>query len=143
MAFVFANVGCQGNLKARFNNVWPAGGKDFTLKLGATNTTPAATDTASTYTEATGGGYAAKTLTNGSFTVSITNNIAQAAYAAQTFTFTGALTTNPTIYTYFVVDADGVLVGGESLPAPFTPATNGDNYVNTLVLQQSHGTPTT
>ena len=48
-------------------------------------------------------------------------------YAQQTFTFTGALTGNATIYGYYLVGSiDGVIRWAELLAAPFTPASNGD-----------------
>jgi hypothetical protein len=141
-AQVVCNAGCASALKAYFNNVWPAGGKNLTLKLFATSVTPTATSTAGSFTEAAGGGYAAITpLTNGSWTESNVGGIEQAIYAQQTFTFTGALTTNPVIYGYYIVDADGVLVTAQLLDAPFTPANNGDNVKVTPKVQLSHGTP--
>lgn len=98
--------------------------------LFATNITPAETDTTGTYTEAAGGGYASKTLTGASWTVT-GGNPSTAAYAAQTYTFTGALTTNGTIYGYFVKRATtGDLVLAELFTA-FTPAANGDNIILT------------
>ena len=141
MAIQLADVGAASLLKAYFNNVWPAGGKNLTLKLFATNVTPSDTSTAGSFTEATGGGYAAKTLTNGSWTESNVGGIEQVAYAQQTFGFTGALTTNTTVYGYYIVDADGVLVYAEA-QAPFTPANNGDQITLTPTFQASKGTPT-
>ena len=137
---VLADAGAASLIKAYFNNTWPAGGKSLTLKLFATNVTPTDASTAGSFTEAAGGGYAAKTLTNGSWTESNVGGIEQVAYAAQTFTFTGALTANPTIYGYYVVDADGVLVYAEA-QASFTPANNGDNITITPTFQASKGTP--
>lgn len=142
MALVLADVGAVMMLKAVFNNVWPTGGKNLTLKLFCNDYTPVDTSVAGSFTEATGGGYASKTLTNGSWTESQVSNIEQAAYAEQTYTFTGALTTNPNIYGYYVVDADGVLVYAEKAAAAFTPANNGDTYKVTPVVQLSKGTPT-
>ena len=141
MAIQLADVGAASFLKAYFNNVWPAGGKNLTLKLFATNVTPSDTSTASSFTEAAGGGYAAKALTNGSWTESNVAGIEQVAYAVQTWTFTGPLTTNPTIYGYYIVDADGVLVYAEA-QAAFTPANNGDQITLTPTFQASKGTPT-
>lgn len=104
--------------------------RDLIYGLFATNVTPAETDTAGSYTAAAGGGYAAKTLTGASWT--ITNGApTSAAYAQQTWTFTGALTTNATVYGYFVIrvtDADLVLA--ETFTS-FTPANNGDQILLT------------
>lgn len=142
MAMTVQDVGAEAGLKAQFNNTRAAGGNNLTLKLFVTDVTPADTDTAATYTEAVGGGYAAKTLTMGSWTVSIVSNIAQAAYAEQTWTFTGALTTNLTIYGYYVVDADNTIIFSEKLAATFTPSQNGDILRVTPVYKRSKGTPT-
>lgn len=111
--------------------------EDQTLKLFATNVTPAEGDTASTYTEAAGGGYAAKTLTAANWPDPTTAaGVTSSSYAEQTFTFTGALTTNPTIYGYYVVGAiSTVLLWAELAGATFTPANNGDTYKVTPKLE--------
>lgn len=141
MALILADVGAEAFLKARFNDSWPSGGANLTLRLYCNDITPADTHTAATFTEALGGGYSAKTLTAGSWTVSTVGGIYQAAYSAQTFTFTGALTTNGTIYGYYVTDADGVLQWAEKRTFSITPLINGDNLIVTPVFQLSKGTP--
>jgi hypothetical protein len=100
--------------------------ENLVYRLFATNITPAETDTAASYTEAAGAGYAALTLTGASW--SVTGGApSTASYAQQTWTFTGALTTNGTIYGYYVTRATtGDLVLAETF-ASFTPAANGDN----------------
>lgn len=140
---VLADVGADQILKSYFNKVQPTGGNNLTLKLFVNNVTPNASggDTAATYTEATGGGYAAITLTAGSWTITVANDPSDAVYAQQTFTFTGALTTNTTIYGYYVVDADGILIWSEKAAASFTPANNGDTYKVTPKFQLSYGQP--
>jgi hypothetical protein len=140
MALVLTDAGAAAILKAVFNNVWPAGGKNLTLKLFANNYTPVDTSAAGSFTEAAGGGYASKTLTNGSWTESNVAGIEQVLYASQTFSFTGPLTTNPNVYGYYVVDADGVVWWAES-QAMFTPTNNGDNIVVPPLFQASKGTP--
>jgi len=144
MALVLADVGADALLNIIFNNVRAAGGNDFTLKLFTTNITPADTDTAATYSgsEASGGGYAAQTLTNGSWTITAANDPSDAVHPQVTFTFTGPLTGNATIYGYWVEDADGTLLWAEQLSTPFTPANNGDQLKITPVFQMSKGTPT-
>lgn len=100
--------------------------ENLVYRLFATNVTPAETDTAASYTEASGGGYAAITMTGASWTVT-GGAPSTAAYAQQTYTFTGPLTTNATIYGYYVTQAtSGTLVLAETF-TNFTPAANGDN----------------
>jgi hypothetical protein len=104
--------------------------RDLVYRLFATNVTPAETDTAGTYTEATGGGYANKTLTGASWTVT-GGAPTTASYAQQDYTFTGALTTNTTIYGYYVTRAtDADLILAETFTS-FTPANNGDKVLLT------------
>ncbi len=95
------------------------------IHLYVNNKTPGETDVASSYAEATGGGYAAQSLTYANWTYSGINPT-MAAYPTLTWTFTGALSGNATIYGYYVTRAtDGVLLWAESM-SPFTPASNGD-----------------
>jgi hypothetical protein len=99
--------------------------ENIKYQMFATNITPSHSDTAGTYTIAAGGGYADITMTGASWTVS-GSNPATAAYAQQTWTFTGALTTNPTIYGYIGVGATtGTIFIAEAFTS-FTPANNGD-----------------
>lgn len=110
--------------------------EDQTLDLFVSNTTPAEGDTAGTYTIATGGGYAAKTLTKTSWSVATASGTTTASYAEQTYTFTGALTTNPDIYGYRVKSASGgILLWAERASVIFTPANNGDTYKVTPKLE--------
>jgi hypothetical protein len=107
--------------------------QNLVYHLFATNVTPAETDTAGSYTEAAGGGYAAKTMTGASWTAT-GGAPSHIDYAAQTWTFTGALTTNATVYGYYVTRATATdLVFAESFTS-FTPANNGDNIVLTPVI---------
>lgn len=141
MALVVADIGADELLKVYFNNTRPGGGNNLTMKLFATNVTPVDTSTAGSFTEATGGGYVTKTLTNGSWTITPANDPSDAVYAEQIWTFTGVLTTNTTIYGYFVVDADGTLIWAELLGTPFVPTNNGDQLKITPKFQASKGTP--
>ena len=146
MAQVWADVGADCMLKAFFNNTRPSNSlvltsaNDFQIRLFCNNYTPLQTSIASDFTQATGGGYAAKTLSNGSFTVTVGNDPSDAVYAIQTWTFTGALTTNTTVYGYYIVDSDGVLLLAENITA-YTPAANGDTLAVTYKCQASSGTP--
>jgi hypothetical protein len=123
MTIVVPNTGEVLALEYLVNKTAP---ENLKYQLFATNVTPAETDTAGTYTIATGGGYADKTMTGASW--SATGGAPSTiAYAQQTWTFTGALTTNATIYGYIAVLAtSGTLVLAETFTS-FTPAANGDN----------------
>ena len=138
---VLADLGADEILKAYFNNAFPTV-KNLTMKLFVNDYTPVDTSVAGSFTEAAGGGYAAKTLTNGSWTVTPANDPSDAVYAEQVWTFTGALTGNATIYGYFIVNADGTLIYAERLSAGFQPANNGDQLKITPVFQLSKGVPT-
>lgn len=110
-------LGCLVNKTAPENLVY---------RLFTNNITPSETDTAATYVEATGGGYAAATLSGASWTIT-PGAPSSATYAQQTFTFTGPLTTNPDVRGYYVTRAtSNDLVLSETF-AVFTPTNNGDN----------------
>ena len=98
-----------------------------TLKLFVSNTTPADADTAGTYTEMSTQGYASKTLTKTSWTVSTISNVASATYAQQTWTFdgTGGVTN---VYGYYIIDSTtSVLLYAERFAAgPYAVTNNGD-----------------
>lgn len=111
--------------------------RDVVLKLFTNNITPGSSDTEASFTEAAGGGYAAKTLTGASWSISTNGSgQAEATYAQQTWTFTGALSGGATIYGYYAVKAtDGTLLWAQRADAPFTPANNGDTYKVTPKFQ--------
>jgi hypothetical protein len=128
MPLVLVNNGEVVALSLLVNKVTTT--RDLVLRLFATNVTPAETDTAGTYTEATGGGYANKTLTGASWTVT-GGAPSTASYAQQDYTFTGPLTTNGTVYGYYmtrVTDLDLILA--ETFTS-FTPTNNGDKILLT------------
>ncbi len=110
--------------------------EDLLLKLFVNNYTPVEGSVAGDFTEATGGGYASKTLTNGSWGAAATvAGVSSSAYAEQTFTFTGPLTTNPDIYGYYLVGAvSGTLYWAERASVTFTP---GDTYKVTPKIEQA------
>ena len=81
-----------------------------------------ADDTTANYTEVSGGGYAAKALANGDWTVS--NGVA--TLATQNFTFTGAA---GDIYGWFITDASNNLITANYLNTDKSKRTinyNGD-----------------
>jgi hypothetical protein len=136
MAFVLADTGAASFLTERLR-----AGKDLTLALYVTDVTLADTLTTASFTEAVGGGYASKTLTGGSWTIGDDGaGIQQAAYAQQTWSFTGTLTTNLTVYGYYVYDAGGLL-GAERLTTPIQPNASGATLRVTPIVKVSKGTP--
>lgn len=144
MALVLSDLGADQMLKAYFNNSWPSS-KNLKLRLFTNDYTPVDTSILSSFTEASGGGYASIDLTNGSWTVTPANDPSDAVYTQQTFNFTGALTGNPTIYGYYIEDnggTSGAMIWAERLGASFTPTSNGDQLLITPKFQMSKGTPT-
>lgn len=140
MAITLTDNGGLEILDTYLNNARPAGGNNHTLFLFTNDVTPTDATVTGDLIEAAGGGYAAKTLTNGSWTVALNAGIPEATYAQQTWNFTGALTGNPTIYGYGVKDADGTLVYAERHSAAFTPV-NGAVLNVPPKLKASKGTP--
>jgi hypothetical protein len=126
MTIAFGVYGQEAALNYVTNKVTTT--ENLVYNLFATNVTPAHTDTYGTYTAAVGGGYGAITTTGSSWSISATGGVATAAYAQQTYTFTGALTTNATIYGYFTTGATNTTSEyfAEAFTS-FTPASNGDN----------------
>lgn len=102
---------------------------DCTLRLYTNNKTPAAGDVAADYTEASGSGYSAKTLTAASWGVTSANP-SVATYAIQTFTFSGAL---GNVYGYYVTrNSDGKLLFAERpTDAPFPVTSSADTIAVT------------
>ena len=62
--------------------------------------------------------------------------------AEQTFTFTGVLTTNGTIYGWYLVkQSDGTIMASKLLDSPYTPASGGGTLKFTPRIQSGNGTP--
>lgn len=95
---------------------------DLYLELFTSNTTPADGDTIGTYVLATGFGYAQKQLAGASWTVAA----GIATFAAQTFTFTGAL---GNVYGYLLRKgtAGGLYIAERFSGGPFNIANIGDS----------------
>lgn len=121
MALLVPNNGEGDGLSYFVNKSAP---ENLILKLYTSNTTPAEADVAATYTEAAGNGYAALTLTGANWTIT-EGAPSNAAYAQQTFTFTGAL---GNVYGYFMVRAtSGRIAYAERFSdGPYNVTTNGD-----------------
>lgn len=122
MALLVPNVGETILLSYLTNKDAP---EDLVLRLFTSNTTPAEGDTAGTYTEATGAGYASKTLAGAAWTVT-GGAPSDASAAQQTFAFTGAL--GASVYGYYftrLTTAD--LVWAERFTdGPYAINNNGD-----------------
>ena len=111
-------------------------GKDaaeaLSLRLFTNDYTPVETSVTSSFTEATGNGYAAITVAASDWTVA-SGAPSTATAAVKTFTFTGAL---GAVYGYFVVGAiSGKTYWAERFTAtPITIQNNGDQIVVTLSI---------
>lgn len=130
MALVFPDVGENIVLEALVNKTAP---QNLVLRLYTSNTTPGESDTAGTYTEASGSGYNAITLTGASWGSASGGSI---SYAQQTFTFTGAL---GNVYGYYMTQASsGTLVYAERFTdGPYNIANNGDQIKITPTITAS------
>lgn len=141
MSIKLSDQGAVAKLNKYFKNISPVGGNSFKLKLFTNDVDiDDTTLTASSFTEASGGGYEDIELTAADFTVSVVEGIAQAATPLQSFTFTGTLTGGVQVYGYYVVDADGVYIFADKPGDPYTPTVNGLFAVN-VTYQLSKGTP--
>ena len=122
MALLFPNNGEGDALQYLVNRAAP---ENLVLRLYTSNTTPAEADTAGTYTEATGFGYAALTLTGASWGAPSEGAPSSIAYAQQTFTFTGAL---GNVYGYYMTRAtSGRIAYSERFAdGPYNIVNNGD-----------------
>lgn len=91
----------------------------LTVKLYSNDVTPAQDDVASDYTETTGGGYADVDIPDGSDFTVVAGNPSQATFADFIdFNFTGTTGGSGKVYGYFIVDANGVLIGAQRGSAP-------------------------
>jgi hypothetical protein len=128
MAIVIPNNGESVALQLLTNKI--ATPENLVLRLFSSNTTPGEADTTVTYTEVTGSGYSAITLTGASWTVSGTAPTS-IGYAKQTFTFTGAA---GNVYGYFLTRASsGDLIGAERFTdGPYLINVNGDKIEVTV-----------
>lgn len=122
MTIVVPNNGEGDALQYLVNRAAP---ENLVLRLYTNNITPAETDTAATYTEASGSGYGAITLTGATWGAPSEGAPSSIAYAQQTFTFSGAL---GNVYGYFMTRATSgrIALAERFTGAPFNIANNGD-----------------
>lgn len=123
MAILVPNAGEELALKNFLNHTAP---QNQVMDLYTNNITPAEGDTAATYTAATGSGYAQKSLTGSSWTVTA-GAPSEAAYAMQEYAWSG-VPTPATMYGYFIRQvASGILMWAERFTgAPYTIANATD-----------------
>jgi len=121
MALNVPDVGEAIALEAFVNKTAPQNG---VVRLYKNNITPADSDTAGTYTEATFGGYAAVTLTGASWNAYSGGSITYGSQ--QTFTCNAVATDD--IYGYYITQTtSGILMWSErDASAPFAIRVSGD-----------------
>ena len=129
MSLLVPIVGENKMVEAVVNKTAP---ENLVLRLFSSNITPADSDTAGTYTEATFAGYASITLTGASWGAA---SAGTTSYAQQTFTLTSTGAAQ-NIYGYYVTQfTSGVLMWAERDGAgPFAITNNGDTIKVTPTL---------
>lgn len=130
MALLVPNNGEGDGLQYFVNKATP---ENLILRLFTSNTTPAEADTAGTYTEASGSGYAAITLTGASWAAPVEGAPSSIAYAAQTFTFSGAL---GNVYGYYMTRASSarIALAERFSNGPYNIQNSGDAIVITPTI---------
>lgn len=123
MALLVPNDGEEDALSYYVNKTAP---QNLVLRLFKSNTTPAESDTATTYTEADFTGYASATLTGASWTVT-PGAPTSATYAQQTFT-SSANQASQSVYGYYLTRAtSGKIAYAERFSdGPYAISNNGD-----------------
>lgn len=113
--------------------------QNLVLRLFKNDITPAETDTAASYTEATFTGYAALTLAGATWGAPVQGAPSSITYPQQTIT-SSATQTLQNIYGYYYTRlASGNLAGAERFSgAPFAIANNGDNIKITPQITGAH-----
>jgi|SRR6056297_2402172 len=101
MALLVPDVGEVELLSRALNLNTP---DDVVLHLYTNDKTPAEGDVAGDYTESTGAGYSAQTLTGASWSVTTTTGTTTGEYPQVTYTYTAA---EPNIYGYYVTNSAG------------------------------------
>jgi hypothetical protein len=123
MALLLTDAGESDMLSVIVNKTAPS---NYVLRLYQSNTTPAETDTHTTYTEATFTGYSSVTLTGASWSIAGTAPTT-ASYAQQTFT-SSAGSQSQNIYGYYVNRTTGNTIGWAERfsDGPYQITNNGD-----------------
>lgn len=132
MALVVPNNG-EGDIANGFIGV-TANLTTLILRLYKSNTTPAETDTAGSYTEADFTGYGSISLTSGSWTVN-EGAPTRASYAQQTFT-SSAGSQNQNVYGYYLTRTTNgrIALAERFTDGPYNVNNNGDQIKITLQI---------
>lgn len=130
MALLVPNTGEVIALEALVNRTAP---QNLVLRLYTNNITPGESDTAATYTEAAGFGYASITLTGSSWAAATPGAPSSISFAQQTWTFTGNL---GNVFGYYLTQVtSGTLVYAERFSdGPYNIVNNGDQIKVTPVI---------
>lgn len=108
-------------------------GNSFEVRLFTNNISMTEELLLGDFVEAAGGGYLAKTVSGG-WTPAVVSGIAQVTTTVSPFVFTGALSTNTTIYGWYLVRGTTVVMA-DLAAEPFTPAIDGDRYDITITYK--------
>lgn len=122
MALLVPDVGEVVMLGRAINNV---SAENLTLKLFVTNVATAEGNVAASFTEMSAAGYAAKTLTGGSWSIATVDGVTTASYAQQTISSTAATS----CWGYYIVGAtSGTLYWAENFGADYPVGAGGGDY---------------
>lgn len=125
MAGIIPNNGEGDALEYFVNRASP---QNLVLKLFKNDITPAETDTAASYTEATFTGYSAATLTGASWGAPSEGDPSTISYAQQTFTSSADQPLENIYGAYLVRATSGRIAAAERFAsAPYGISNNGDN----------------
>jgi len=127
MALVVPN---EGEVQILNVALGKAAAENLTLKLFSNNYTPTETDTPASFTEVSGYGYTAQTVTSANWTITA-GAPSTAVSVAKTFSFTGAA---GNVYGYYLVGATSAKVYWAERfgTAPIAVQNNGDQIIVTL-----------
>lgn len=129
MPLVIPNHGETDALQYFVNKATP---QDLVLRLFTNNVTPSESDTAASYTEASGSGYSAITLTGTNWSTPTEGAPSSISYPEQTFSFTGTIAA---IYGYYCTRASsGRIVLAERFPSGPYAINSGDSIKITPVI---------
>lgn len=124
MTILFCNNGEAQTLRYLVNKDGLT--ENLRYRLFTNNITPAETDVAGSYTEATGGGYGSIEMLGGTWVVT-PGAPSTALYPQQQWGFTGPLTAGASIYGYYVTRVTSAdLMFADRFATARTPANSGD-----------------